>query len=201
MPNFWPEAGATGSVIVTSRNFGLATAPASAGEELGTFNSAESLSFAKNILWDWESESTVERESLSQLLHRLDGLPLAINQITTQINNEGSSIEDFLALYDQYADDLHSFQGDDHKAFYSHSIETVWDLAIKKRLENSDSGSRVLLGAISLLSPDSIPEKLFQPPKSMVLPRSTSFLHSILRQVNNFFTCYPGACCSCEYSI
>ncbi|KAK6211555.1 hypothetical protein QIS74_10819 [Colletotrichum tabaci] len=100
MPNFWPEAGATGSVIVTSRNFGLATAPASAGEELRTFNSAESLSFAKNILWDWESESTVERESLSQLLHRLDGLPLAINQITTQINNEGSSIEDFLALYD-----------------------------------------------------------------------------------------------------
>ncbi|CAM1505658.1 Fc.00g112950.m01.CDS01 [Cosmosporella sp. VM-42] len=187
MPDFWPQAGAVGAIIVTSRDFNLSYSPASAGEELRVFSSGESLDFAKSILRDWESNDEDECHALSQLLSNLDGLPLAIHQISSLINVEGSSVADFLELYNEYADEFHKDRGGDHQAFYSFSLDTVWLMAINTFAKRPES--QLLLGSICLLSPDSIPEKLFQARKTLPLPddallcRNTMKVRKILRDL------------------
>lgn len=169
LSDFWPQAGAKGAVIVTSRDFHLAQAPASAGEHLETFSASESLQFAQSILKDWDSDSEKEVKALQNLLAWLDGLPLAIYQISNRINAEGSNIHDFLEHYSQHADEWHRNRGGDHNAFYHHTLETVWSYAVdnfSKVLE-----SRLILGSICLISPDQIPEKLFLVHKDLALPQ------------------------------
>lgn len=168
MFEFWPQPGARGSVIVTSRNFHLAHRPASAGEQLQTFTTDESSAFAKSILKDWDLDSDEEQKALGLLLSRLDGLPLAIHQISSLINAEGSCVTEFLEAYEEHVDEYHKERGADHKAFYPHTLETVWLFAIRKFSRDPDA--RLLLGMICLLSPDSIPEKLFHARKNLVLP-------------------------------
>ncbi|KAM5347851.1 hypothetical protein ACJ41O_007675 [Fusarium nematophilum] len=175
MPEFWPQAGAAGSVMITSRDFSLANRPASAGEQLQTFTTTESSEFAKSILKDWDSEADEEKEALGQLLAKLDGLPLAIHQISSLINAEGSCIVDFLDLYKEHADEFHEDRGGDHEAFYSHTLETVWLVAINAF--SRDPAAQLLLGSISLLSPDAIPEKLFQARKGLSLPDDARIYH------------------------
>lgn len=168
MLEFWPQPGSRGAVIVTSRNFHLAHRPAGESEQLQTFTSDESSIFAKSILKDWDLNSDEEQKALGLLLSRLDGLPLAIHQISSLINAEGSCVTEFLEAYEEHVDDYHKERGADHEAFYPHTLETVWLFAISKFSHDPDT--RLLLGMICLLSPDSIPEKLFHARKNVVLP-------------------------------
>ena len=109
---------------MTSRDFTLASSPASAGEE--TYNFKDSLTFMEMLLKDWEPTVKEEREALEQLLTQLDGLPLALDQISSLINAGGSSVEAFLQLYIEHAHEVHQDQVHEHKAYYSHSLGTVW---------------------------------------------------------------------------
>lgn len=175
---FWPKAGAVGAAIVTSRDFNLANRPASAGEELRTFNQEESWEFAESILTEWDSGAEDERSALKELLSSLDGLPLAIHQIISLINAEGSSLTGFVDVYKDHTEEYHKHKVEDHEAFYSHSLETVWRFAINKASQSADS--QLFLGAISMLSPDSIPEKLFYARKDLDLPESSLFFRDVM---------------------
>ncbi|KPM45954.1 hypothetical protein AK830_g652 [Neonectria ditissima] len=179
MLEFWPQAGATGAVIITSRDFNLANSPASDGEELQTFTPDESSRFAKLILKDWDSDANEEQEALDVLLSKLDGLPLAIHQISSLINAEGSCVADFLEIYNEHADEFHQDRGGDHQAFYPHSLETVWLFAINAL--SRDVEAQLLLGAICLLSPDSIPEKLFHARNDLPLPPDAQFCYNPMK--------------------
>lgn len=176
MSDFWPQAGAKGSIIITSRNFSLAKSPSSAGEELQKLDQKESRDLAQSILQDWDSEDERECEAMSQLLQQVDGLPLAIHQLFSMINSQGSSLADFLDFYEEYTDEIYKESPKDHAPFYKHSLDTVWDFAIRTFCE--DPQTRLLLGTLCLLSPDAIPEKLFDARKATALPPGSELYKS-----------------------
>lgn len=99
MPDYWPLSGSAGSVIITSRDFTLARSPASNDEELQVLSRDDSWNFVSSLLKDWDSDSKDEREALEELLVQLDGLPLALHQISGLITAGRSSVQDFLEMY------------------------------------------------------------------------------------------------------
>lgn len=169
-PGFWPLPGTVGSIIVTSRDFALANSPASDGIELTKLSRQESRDFVDSLLRDWESDSKEEQEALDQLLAQLDGLPLALHQISSLICADGSSVRDFLEDYNEHADEVHQDRAGGHSPYYPHSIDTVWSLTCQRISSSETPEDSFLLGIICVLSPDGIPEKLFQPPRDLQVP-------------------------------
>ena len=112
----------------------------------------ESIAFIRSL-----TKSTPDSDdgkSLRLIAEILDGLPLAIERMSSVIRRLRVSYADFLHLYQKENWRLHELVPEEDHGIYQHILATVWPLQ-----QFSDSGE-TLLQILSILDPDSIPETL-----------------------------------------
>ena len=151
---FWPHDG-HGSILVTSRDpmarddlyFG------ETGLELRELPIDEGAAFLRSITGN--DQAPGENEASRKIASRLEGLPLAIEQIGAIIRRQRLSLQAFLNIYKGDAE-LEALQDQRiaRKRGYEHSIASVW------ALEDLPAGSLAILNIISFLDPDSIQIRL-----------------------------------------
>lgn len=142
--------GATGHVIVTSRNpnwAGLASPLA-----VPVLKRTESVDFLL--------KRTVQqdRQAAEALAEALGDLPLALEQAAAYMENSGRSLKDYIKLFkDNQAELLKTgFTSTE----YSATVATTWGVNFQKVNEESLSAAQ-LLNLCAFLAPDDIPKTLF----------------------------------------
>ncbi|CZT10392.1 uncharacterized protein RAG0_14884 [Rhynchosporium agropyri] len=149
--DFWPYDG-PGSVLITSRN------PFSWTKSLPLkqFTSDEAVAFLLKLTN--RELSDVDRESVTKVGSRLGGLPLALTQMASIIVTKQLSFRQFLDSYNERDSQRELLQFQTHRIYskspsHEHTVASVW------AFENLRYG-RKLLNVLSMLDPDSIPERL-----------------------------------------
>ncbi|KAK5119445.1 hypothetical protein LTR85_007545 [Meristemomyces frigidus] len=156
LSDYWPIAG-TGSVLVTSRNPMAKTSFffGDTGHELETMAHTEAADWILSL--SVGSKSKEVSDAADVIARRLDGLPLAVIQVTSIIRMRQLGLPEFVELYES---DIESaeFQSTriGNRRGYKHNLASVWALG------TLDSGPLTLLGVISLLDPDRIQEELLK---------------------------------------
>lgn len=145
---YWPVA-SHGAIIVTSRNHSLGFEPADRGLEVPHFDAQEGSDFLMFLLqWDLADDiSSTEVDSALQLSQKLSGHALALAQMAGLIVRRSWSIKQFLAVYEKNARKLHG-----------QFLDIVWHMSF----ESLDDDAKALLGVLSSIAPDAIPEQLLE---------------------------------------
>lgn len=149
--DYWPYDG-PGSILITSRN------PFSWTRSLPLrqFTSEEAIAYLLKATG--RDLTDVDEESVSSVSSRLGGLPLALTQMASIIVTKQLSFRQFLDSYNERESQrelLHfqTNQTDLKSVSLEHTVASVW------AFENLKYG-RKLLNVLSMLDPDSIPERL-----------------------------------------
>lgn len=159
---YWPTS-THGHAVITTRNLSLAFEPASSGLEVTSWNAQTGSDFLlfllkKNIGQDAETEAT----SALALCERLSGHALAIQHMAGLIHESAFSIQEFMNMY------LKS----DQRAHTTKELAVPWSFSF----QSLDSDSLSLLGIMSFLMPDSIPQDLFESNTDLELSECFTFL-------------------------
>ncbi|KAK0122810.1 hypothetical protein ONS96_009843 [Cadophora gregata f. sp. sojae] len=145
--DFWPYDG-PGSVLITSRN------PFSWTKSLPLkqFTAEEAVAFLLRLTN--RELSNVDRKSVSNVSSRLGGLPLALTQMASIIVTKQLSFSQFFDSYNERESQRELLRFKDNLSLsHEHTVASVW------AFENLKYG-RKLLNVLSMLDPDSIPERL-----------------------------------------
>jgi tetratricopeptide (TPR) repeat protein len=156
LSDYWPKFG-RGSVLVTSRDpFAKHNLYVEEGINLRPLSSSESEAMMQRLTH--VKADTTNRNALSAIAGKLDGFPLAINQMSGVFRQLRLSYTDFLKYYNEEGiEGLFDKQTERETADNAHTIRslaTVW------ALDRLSKGTRALLQVICLLDPDEIPEEL-----------------------------------------
>ena len=92
-----------GSIVFTTRNEKAAAKVANAWVLLKEFNQSEGMELLKKLLL--REEQGKDERSLGELLSLLNNLPLAIVQAAAFINENGISVEDYVAHFQSQMDE------------------------------------------------------------------------------------------------
>jgi NB-ARC domain len=164
----WPTTGA-GSILLTSRDFGSASNPASAGFHVQPFDETTGAVTLLRILGR-DEHNTQERKLASEIVTILGGLPLAINQIASFIKQRKLQLKDLPPLYDKNASKV-----DDKKSRltrYEKTLGNVWELSLSKL--STDAAH--LHGLLVFFSPDVIDEAMLIDGGSAITDEDFTFL-------------------------
>jgi hypothetical protein len=154
LSDYWPRFG-RGSVLVTSRDsFSPNNLFVQEGMNLQPLSRLESESLMQRLT-HVKAVGPSQKEALSVIAEKLDGLPLAINQMSGVFRRLRLSYTDFLKFYNEEGiEQLFKKATDLMGARNARSLATVW------ALDQLSSNTKALLQVISLLDPDDIPEEL-----------------------------------------
>ncbi|KAK0628901.1 pfs domain-containing protein [Bombardia bombarda] len=151
---FWP-ASTRGAIIVTSQNPTLSVITKNQ-IELEPMTDEEGSSLIKNFL----QRSNFEEEDARLLSEHLGGLPLAITHFSGAILRSQCPISQISSSFLKRAQSSRVWTMDDTASIargYQHTLNTVWDLAIRRLPEDSLR----ILEFSAFLNPDRIPVDLF----------------------------------------
>ena len=132
---------------------------------------------AQNL--DFQVESTELETSAIDLSVKVGGHALALTQIVALINTRQWSLHEFISLYNARPKAIHNLKPDG-------GIDSNYKFFINTVFREAFSGFRksvafTLLGVISFLVPDGIPQVLFEPKNKSMLPLSLNFCSDSLR--------------------
>ena len=148
----WPKFG-RGSVLVTSRDpFAKHNLYVEKGMNLPPLMKSESEMLMQRLTHVRADSS--QQKALSVIAQKLDGLPLAINQMSGVFRGLRLSYTDFLDYYNEEGIEALLKKQSELTGQDVSSLVTVWAL---DRLSQS---TKTLLRVICLLDPDQIPEEL-----------------------------------------
>ncbi|KAI0384927.1 hypothetical protein F5Y04DRAFT_276993 [Hypomontagnella monticulosa] len=158
---FWPEL-SQGKAIITTRDHSLAFESDSSGLEVTSWDEqtgSEYLLFLlrKRMGVDLESENN----SALALSRRLSGHPLALSHMAGLIYSGESSIQEFTTMYSKNPRPTHA----------TAELSRIWEYSFK----SLDAQSRSLLGVMSFLMPDTVPQQLFEAGDSQGFPQDLQF--------------------------
>ncbi|KAJ3535232.1 hypothetical protein NM208_g7220 [Fusarium decemcellulare] len=170
---YWPQACKNGSVLVTSRNFNLKFGPADDGIEIPAFAGDSGSKFLLHLLrMDLLQDlSASEAGSALELAQQVDGHAQAISVMAGLIQTRLWSIQEFQTIYERNRGYLHG-KGR-HKS--PNALTTIWKLSFDSLIQESAT----LLGILSYLSPDSVPQELFTSAKTSSLPICLQDCHQV----------------------
>jgi transcriptional regulator with XRE-family HTH domain len=172
-----------GALLITTRRQALGTL--ARGLNLPTLRQAEGVLFLLRRAKILSSEATneqmyafaqrmpIEYTTAEKLVTMMGGLPLALDQIGSYIEETGCSLSDYLRLYEQQCKQLLDRRGlpaRDH----SESVFTTLSIAYEY-IERADPIAVALLYLYAFLHPDAIPEELIE--------IGASYLKSMLQPV------------------
>lgn len=157
LKDFWPTNG-FGSVLVTSRDPAtrIVHYPHSEGWDLGGFPDTQAVEFLRTITHSHgEAEETLN--AASKIVQRLDGIPLAIDQIGSIIMYRNLSLSEFVKDYTR-ASDFHELYDERHNMQgYEHNLGSVWAF---DSLEADDMVAFSLLSVLAMLDPACVQEEV-----------------------------------------
>lgn len=162
---YWPVAN-QGCALITTRDHSLAYEPAEAGIEILPFYPEVGSRFILHLLPLDIAADVISRESQSaaQLSERLSGHALAISQMAGLIYRRSWTIEEFLTIYNRNTRKMLGMPG-------KNSLDAVWKLSF----ESLNEMCSIFLGVLSYITPDYIPQALFEPSNTLALPKSVEF--------------------------
>ena len=171
---YWPVS-SKGRAIITTRNHSLSFEPASEGLEV---RSGDAITGSEFLLWllkrnvsrDLEAES----DSALALSQRLGGHALVISQLASLIHRSNFSIRDFMVMYLKNPRMAHE-RGE---------FRAIWDISFK----SLDESCQALLGIVSFLMPDSIPQEVLGGERDGDFPDGLTFRHDDFRYAYPFPT-------------
>jgi hypothetical protein len=145
--DYWPAMG-QGSVLITSRDpLAKTHFQSSSGVDLQSFD----LTDASNLILKLTGQDANEErtQQARALAARLDGLPLAITQITAYLIRRELTIQEVLDLYAEEFSFASLHKSQDH---HGHTLSTIW------AFESLCPAAMGLLEVLSFMDPDAIPE-------------------------------------------
>jgi hypothetical protein len=163
--SYWPVA-RRGQALITTRNHSFAFDPADGGLEITTWDDETGSKFLLHLLRtdicvDLKDD---EASSATEPSQRLSGHALAITHMAGLIHRRSWSIAESMQYFDQHPNKMFGISGNS-------SINALWNFAFK----SLDSQSRAILGVLSFLQADSIPQALFEPASAAALPERLAF--------------------------
>ena len=167
MQPFWPYAN-RGRALITTRNRSLSWEPADQGIEIQSWNGEEGSRFLLHLLSGYISSDLNDRDirSAQELSERLSGHALGLAQMAGLIHHRSLNIYDLLRMYKAHTREIH-----ERGAAGQPPIDALWRLAF----QGLEPESSALLGVLSFVSPDNIPQSLFEPHDSGSLPDRLRF--------------------------
>ncbi len=152
LSDYWPKFG-RGSVLVTSRDpFAKHYFLIDRGIDLPRLSDSDSEAMMQRLTH--VKADAANMDALAAIADKLDGFPLAINQMSGVFRQLRLSYREFLKYYDEEGIEglfAKPVRGD---ADSVRSLATVW------ALDRLSKGTKALLQVICLLDPDDIPEDL-----------------------------------------
>lgn len=163
--DYWPVAN-QGCALITTRNHNLAYEPAELGIEVLPFDKESGTRFILHLLSrDVASDvKSGEYESACELSARLSGHALAISQMTGLLNSRKWGISEFVGIYDRNTRQMLNRPG-------TNSMDAVWKLSF----ESLSPQNSIILGIMSYLVPDAVPQALFDNVNAQDLPPDLTF--------------------------
>ncbi|KAI0869266.1 P-loop containing nucleoside triphosphate hydrolase protein [Hypoxylon argillaceum] len=163
--NYWPTA-SRGQVVITTRNRNLAFYPASGGLEITEWDTEAGSQFLLHLLSTDIAKQLTDEEvhNTHELAQNLSGHALGLSLMAGLIHRRSWSIEEFVAIYRKQPQKVHGIFG-------NNSINALWDMSFKSLNDRASA----ILGVMAFLSPDSIPQSLFEPKGSIPFPDSLKF--------------------------
>jgi tetratricopeptide (TPR) repeat protein len=107
-----------------------------------------------------DSASPADRALAREIVHAMDGLPLALDQAGAYLEETGESLSNYLALYQQQRAVLLKRRGG-LLPNHPDSVATTWSLAFE-HVERENPAAIELMRFCAFLAPDAIPEELIQ---------------------------------------
>ena len=107
-----------------------------------------------------DSTSTADRALAREIVHAMDGLPLALDQAGAYLEETQESLFNYLALYQQQRAALLKRRGG-LLPHHPDSVATTWSLAFE-HVERENPAAIELMRLCAFLAPDAIPEELIQ---------------------------------------
>lgn len=161
LEQYWPVS-SRGRAIITTRNRSMAFQPACSGLEITSWDAQAGSQFFLFLLKNGIGcELEVERNSAFTLSDRLGGHALAISHMASLIHDGELSIHEFMTMYMK-----------DPRGFHAiNELVALWDFSFKSLDQNCLS----LLGVLSYLMPDNIPQRLFETDIHGKLPSDLDF--------------------------
>ncbi|VUC30930.1 unnamed protein product [Clonostachys rosea] len=148
----WPGT-LRGSVLVTTRDFSIATSIVSRYVPIGAFEDEDGAKLLLKTL-DIAQVSPDDEKRMLAISKTFGGLPLALTQISGFIKQRKMALKEFLPLYEKHSSKIDSRKtpGSD----YEHTLSTVWNVSFEKLADTS----ACLLNLLSFFDPDAISEEV-----------------------------------------
>ncbi|EEP78975.1 predicted protein [Uncinocarpus reesii 1704] len=162
---YWPTSD-RGDVVLTTRNRAFGLSPADRGLEITEWDTETGSQFLTYLLSADISNQLTEEEANSahELSLKLSGHALALSLMAGLIHRRSWSIEEFVEMYKRHPQKVHGI-------FENSSINALWEMSFRSLNKRSST----LLGVLAFLSPDNIPQALFEPKDPDVLSGSLEF--------------------------
>ena len=157
----WPLA-SRGQALITTRNPSIALELTDRMMEVANWDNQIGLKFLLHLITRDITED--EATSALELSEKLSGHALAISAMAGLIHRRGLSITEFVNFYNQNPSRMHGISG-------SRSINALLDMSFR----SLDLRSLTILGIISYLEPDSIPQTFFETSSPENLPEALQF--------------------------
>ena len=153
-------------MIITTRNHNFVFFPADGGLEITTWNTEKGSHFLLHLLSTDISKHLTEKEAKSaqELSLQLSGHALALSLMAGLIHRRSWSIDEFLEIYKLQPQKV-------NRLFGNNSINAVWEMSFQSLSEKAGAILRVM----AFLSPDFIPQALFEPKDLSAFPDSLKF--------------------------
>jgi hypothetical protein len=162
---YWPTA-FQGQAVITTRNHNFAFHPTDGGLEITEWDTEKGSEFLVHLLSTDLSNQLTEEEAHSahELSLKLSGHALALSLMAGLIHRRSWSIDEFVKMYQRYPKKVHGIFG-------NNSINALWDMSFR----SLNKRTCAILGVLAFLSPDSIPQALFEPKDPNAFPDSLNF--------------------------
>lgn len=161
---YWPKA-SRGQAVLTARNHTFAFHPADTGLEIKEWDTQKGSQFLTHLLSTDVGNQLNEDEARSahELSQKLSGHALALSVMAGLIHRRFWSIAEFVEMY-KYPQKVHGI-------VRNSSINALWDLSFLSLNEKACA----ILGVLAFLSPNNIPQAIFEPKDLNALPESLKF--------------------------
>ncbi|KAL6409723.1 NB-ARC and TPR domain protein [Ilyonectria robusta] len=162
---YWPTA-TRGQVIITTRNHNLAFHPTHRGHEITEWDPETGSQFLVHLLSTEIGNQLTKEQACGalELSRDVSGHALALSVMAGLIHRNSWSIKEFVQLYKKQTREFHSISG-------KGSIDALWDLSFRSLGKRTSA----ILGVLAFLSPDSIPQALFESKDSSGFPATLRF--------------------------
>jgi tetratricopeptide (TPR) repeat protein/transcriptional regulator with XRE-family HTH domain len=101
----------------------------------------------------------IERKSAGTIYDLVDGLPLALDQATSYIEEDGCSLQDYVSLFKTQRTSLLKRRGRLSQQDYPKSVATTWSVSFEN-VEKNNPAAADLLRLCAFLHPEAIPEEI-----------------------------------------